>query len=415
MKNMNSNRLVQTFFKRLAVFGALSLAGCNSDPSDPGTLSNPSKDPGAAWTDDHPGPPHDEVQRTTPGATALSNLDARISGLETRLERTPGDVSTALLLGDLLLTRAQFAGTFDDLARADELADSLQDLAPIDSRVRSFAASSLSAVHEFGRAKELLGSNLPPLFLLATGGDLTSAYDEASLRAQHFANFETLSTLASVQAARGQFTEADALYVEALQAYRDVSPLPVAWVYFQRGVMWGEMADQPRLAIGMYREAVRRLPGYVVANVHLAELEWQTGDVKSAKARLQRLLSGPSTDPEPQGLLAELVVSEEPEQAAALTKAAKSRYEELFSSFPLAFLDHGAEFFAGPGGDPARALGLSLENLANRRNARSYLVAIEAALAASDPSKACELSAEAKAHDFQNVNLQVLLASLKCG
>jgi len=58
--------------------------------------------------------------------------------------------------------------------------------------------------------------------------------------------------------------------------YRDVSPFPIAYVAFQRGVMWAELANAPERALPLYREAVERLPGYVVANVHLAELTCTT-------------------------------------------------------------------------------------------------------------------------------------------
>ena len=46
---------------------------------------------------------------------------------------------------------------------------------------------------------------------------------------------------------------------DALATYRDVSPFPLAWIAFQRGVMWAEMADRPDLARPLYEEAVRRV------------------------------------------------------------------------------------------------------------------------------------------------------------
>ena len=182
-------------------------------------------------------------------------------------------------------------------------------------------------------------------------------------------------------------------FVDALDAYRDVSPFPVARVQFLRGVMWAEMADRADLAVELYRDAVRRIPGYVVASVHLAELEAENGDLTTARELLEPLVT--SGDPEPAGLLAELVEAEDPERAAELAARARARYDDLLARHREAFLDHGAEFFVGPGGQPLRGQELALENLSLRTNARAYLVAIEASESAGDLAAVCSLAADA--------------------
>lgn len=91
-----------------------------------------------------------------------------------------------------------------------------------------------------------------------------------------------------------------------------------------------------------------------------------------------------------------------------LIGAAHRRYDELLGKHRLAFADHGAEFFTGPGADPARAL----DNLANRETGRAYAIAIEAADAAGDTASLCALARDADALDSRHVGLASLLEEI---
>ncbi len=176
--------------------------------------------------------------------------------------------------------------------------------------------------------------------------------------------------------------------------------------------MWSEQADRPDRGIVFYRQAVDVLPQYVVANVHLAELEWKSGDAASAEARLRRVLPH-TADPEPRGLLAEIVAKRDAAEAATLTETARAGYEDLFVRHPAAFLDHGAEFFLGSGGVPKRALALAQANLAIRKNSRAYEVAIDAAEAAGDRAVLCSLAKEAR-RGTPSVVLKKRLDTVRC-
>ena len=99
---------------------------------------------------------------------------------------------------------------------------------------------------------------------------------------------------------------------------------------------------------------------------------------------------------EPAGRLSQRLTSSDPARAEALREQGAARYDELLSRHREAFLDHGAEFFAGAGGDPVRGLALALENVALRPVPRAYLVAIDAALAATDVATACRMVAESE-------------------
>ena len=61
-----------------------------------------------------------------------------------------------------------------------------------------------------------------------------------------------------------------------------------------------------------------------------------------------------------------------------------SGFEALLEKHPLAFADHGAEFYAGSGNDARRALELARINVANRPTLRAFEQAHAIAIAAGD-------------------------------
>ena len=134
-------------------------------------------------------------------------------------------------------------------------------------------------------------------------------------------SYSHLTLLASALGAAGRFDEADEVWGRALSVYRDVSPFTLGWVSFTRGVMWSESAGRSDLALALYRDAVQRLPSYVVASTHLSELE----DDAAAVARLEEVVDE-TFDPEPAGRLAERLVETDPARAHTLTMPPQLRY-----------------------------------------------------------------------------------------
>ena len=76
-------------------------------------------------------------------------------------------------------------------------------------------------------------------------------------------------------------------------------------------------------------------------------------------------------------------------------RVARDGFESLLAKHPLAFADHGAEFYLGSGDDPRRALELARLNLANRPTLRAFEQAVAAARAAGDSNAAGRLRHEA--------------------
>jgi len=155
-----------------------------------------------------------------------------------------------------------------------------------------------------------------------------------------------------------------------------------------------------------------------VANVHLAELELRQGQRGPAEQRL-RQMARQSEDPEAWSRLGELLLEAKPEDAEGreLIARARRRYEQLLRQQRPAFLDHGAEFFLGPGADPARAIELARDNLLLRQTGRAYQLALQAALAAGDSELFCQYRGAARTAAQANRSLSALIESQgqRCG
>lgn len=385
----------------MAVFLAAGFVGC--EEADPSSAS-PAAEPPVGPNPDQLDVAADLV--SIDPQVAVSNLVSHTDAALAAVADQPGVITHRSQAIDLLLSRTRFLGSYADFAAALRLAEDAVGLLPREPEAFLARAAVRSAIHEFGPARtdvveasQLAGEHVlgadkiqqrHAVLDLAIGADLNQAIANAEQAAAQHATFSSLTTLASLLAAEGRFDEADARYLEAARTYRDVSPFPLAWLAFQRGVMWGEMADRPDLALLLYRQAVVRLPHYVVANVHLAEIEAEIGSLEAAVSRLRRVAMD-AQDPEPSGLLAELLAEDAPDESDGLIARAAAQYDALLQQFPAAFADHGAEFFAGPGGDPARAVELALGNLQRRPTARSFQVAIGAARAANRRDLLCML------------------------
>jgi hypothetical protein len=292
---------------------------------------------------------------TTSGAIAIANLDHLIG------QAAPTDAV------DLWLARARFLGDTDALERAYRAAAA----PPPTTAALLRRAHTRAAVHEFRGA-------LADLELAERAGAAPAALtrDRATIA---IALGRPDDALAACEA--DQRADADAHYraaLTALAATHTTSPLPYAWLYFARGMLWTEQADAPSRGAAMYERALAYLPDFVAARVHLAEIEAARGDLAPAIARLAPI-AGTSRDPEALGLLGRLhVAAGAPVLGAAEIARARLRYDELLAPFPLAFADHAAELLLGPLGDRRRAATLAAENLANRATPR----AIELMLAA---------------------------------
>jgi hypothetical protein len=128
--------------------------------------------------------------------------------------------------------------------------------------------------------------------------------------------------------------------------------------------------------------------------VHLAEICSAGGAFSEAEELLRLVLA--IGDPEVNWRLADVLAAQgKTEDAEAQMIIARSGFESLLERHPLAFADHGAEFFAGSGNDYPKALQLARVNADNRPTLRALEQAHDIAVSIHDMAAARALFAEA--------------------
>jgi len=324
---------------------------------------------------------------TTASAIAIVNLDQQIvqAGSESGVE-------------ELLLVRSRYLGDYEALDRASRLSEgrfaTVRDLlrrAHTRSAVHRFsdAMADLAAAEQMGAdPKDILLSRASNLVATGHASEVIPALEKYEGQNPGYAS---RGALATAYAAVGRLDDADRLYAAALNDLDTTLPFPYAWIYFARGLMWSEQSDKLERAEAMYRQALAYVPEFVPANVNLAELEAARGDAAPAIEHLEHALHS-NDEPEALALLGVLYRhtgrKAEGEHDILL---ARQRYELLLAGYPLAFADHAAEYYLGPGADPERAWTLARQNLTNRETDRAVALAIKAAEATGRYNEACQL------------------------
>ena len=342
----------------------------------------------------------------TPGEVALANLSAQVDGARAALARQPRVLDLRSALVGHLLERARFTGSVTDLDEALLRVREAETETPGREQLL-LEARTFAALHRFPEALERLDeaeqAGLPAaqvtrerdIIQLALGVTRAEAQPILTRRAQAAARRPRVGTLvdyAAALAAAGRLAEADEQLARAELASPDVSPLPIAYIAFQRGVMAAEQLGDREVGERHYRAALRLVPGFVRASVHLAELEAARGDEAAASERLGALLG--AEDPEPASRLAELRSGPE---RAALRRTAESVYAALLSRHRAAYLDHALEFsLAHEPASSGRAEELARELLSTRPNARAHQLALHAARARHDHAWACRIADAAR-------------------
>jgi tetratricopeptide (TPR) repeat protein len=344
------------------------------------------------------------IAPTTHGEIALINLESARWRSWTRFFADPARDGIAEAVVEHEQLTLQFVGDVSSLDRVGLLAVQLDQADPMSARTRLIQAQVASMAHRFSDARHYLAEaeigSAPAADVVrlrlaidqACGNELDSVLDARRRIATGTGGLEDIVALGSLLADLRDFDAADRTYKQALQAYRDVSPFPVAGVCFQLGMLWGELAPEPDQAVAAqwYRQAIAILPGYTKARVHLAEICAAEGNFSEAEELLRRVMA--IADPEVSWRLADVLTAQgRPEEFKVHMTAARSGFESLLDRHLLAFADHGAEFYAGSGGDLRRALQLARVNADNRPTLRAFEQAHEIAISAGDGAAASDL------------------------
>ncbi len=332
-----------------------------------------------------------KLPQSPDGLAAVAAIDESIRTLRSDRELIP-----------LLLERAQIRGQLADYL--DALARSAHWIEAEPANVAAWKARALalSRIHRFAEARTAMQRVQALSDDPSDWEDLAAVLDEAAghpelaaAQRERAAKLRpgprTLTLWAATLALAGRFDEARALIPKAAATVRDNPASLLSWLTFQWGRIY-ELDGQLGAARQFYEEAHRRLPDSLDATVHLVEAMRATG--QDPKAILDAALRG---NPHPE-LLA----------LAGKTSEAAAEWERYVAALPEAFADHAARFYlspgVGPGHDPKRALELARGDLANRATIDARALVVEAALAAGDPTTACELApaleSGRRAHQF---------------
>jgi tetratricopeptide (TPR) repeat protein len=309
-----------------------------------------------------------------------------------------------------MLLRGQVTGKIADYEQALRLADEVTKQHPKDATLWGVHAQVMTTFHRFDDAladykrSEKLGMKpielvAPREDIAATRGNDTEALAYREKLAKERPGIDTLGALAVTVGDTGDLRRASKLFGDAQDSYRNISPFPVAMLYFQNGLLEQKLGSATRARV-LFQAAHDRLPCYPQATAHLASVLEATGQRDQAIELLRGAIKT-SDDPEFVGqLAATLKAAGQNDEAASLHKRAADRYEELVKKYPLAFADHAARFWLLPDGDAKRALALAQMNAKNRPTAEALRLVLDAAMAANDNALACKTGEALLARPF---------------
>lgn len=407
------------------------LVSCNRSAPSPAPAS-PATEPAAPTPPSAPAPLHAPMSQgelpTTDGRIAMTNLLGSLQTAEGLVKARQYDPSSMATVVKLRCAVAHYRGNLADYEQAAQMVDQMFKRAPQSPHSFLARAKLHSIFHEFDQAladlaqAEKLDPETAQVVYDGRAGIFTALgkSDEALAMYQQInarrPDTSTMGLLAGLLADRGQVAAADDLFMKAQLRFSDVAPFPIAWLYFQHGLMWEQAGNLPR-ARELYAAAVDRLPTYAPAVAHLAAAEAARANRERAIALLRPLVAE-SDDPEYKGQLAGLLKEAGDTAAAeALRTQARTQYEALLAKHPRAFASHAVRFYLGAGADPQAALAWAEKNLAALLTTDSLALAAEAATAAKASARACALADQLTKRQFVSARLHVIAsrAFTACG
>jgi len=133
-------RAIQTLPLIGAVIASSLLVGCSGEGVTPSVQENVAIELGFEG-------------RTTRGDIAIKNLSSQVAGREATARLRPADMTAQGQLVDLLLGRAQYAGTYSDFDRAVEVVEDALIRSNNSDEARIIQARVERALHNFRPAR----------------------------------------------------------------------------------------------------------------------------------------------------------------------------------------------------------------------------------------------------------------------
>ena len=350
-----------------------------------------------------------EMLKTTSCELFLSNLDHKLSALKRRYQRQPTVPQALVGYASQLYARGQIYGDLDEVAQALKIVETGLKTSPNAVKLRLLRAQIASTLHRvditrrelnwiqalFAKPPYPQGVALELIQTMRADLELETGQNVAAHLSKMERGYQSLSFDGFVRAARareqkGQVTLAQRYYGQAERHFKDVAPIPIAWLNVQRGLMAMHSGDFKSAQL-FFKTAYSRCPQYPMAAEHLAEIEGRLGHFERSVELYQSVIRQ-TQNPEFMAALAEIYLEHKRQaDAQALIEHARKRFDALERRYPNAMSGHAADFFLGLGEAPSRGLKLLLRNYKLRPNARAAQMLADALISAQRLQEASPL------------------------
>lgn len=293
---------------------------------------------------------------TTDWQVFIRNLRGQVKGSGAAVAKAPQPLKLKMH-AQKLLSLGRLLGDIEVLGEALAVADRMVKASPRDAAGLLLRAQARFALHQWDGVREDVKAIKKISPKLSGVGDLEAEllwnagkYDEATgaftALAKERPTLYRVARLGNILAQRAGFEAGDKAFARAETLYRDVSPVPIAWLYVQRALL--------RIEHGRYREALlflegayERAPGYPMVVEHLAQVHALLGDRRLA-AELYEEAIGLTPHPEYYGALAGVLrAMARTEEAEKHEATARARAGSLLKSHPAAAAGHAVEVLQG--------------------------------------------------------------------
>lgn len=416
-------------FHLAPIWLCLSLGSCTSQqppadaheekPAVPEVSTAAQKSPPAPKRTSSPASPRLEFNRDSRAfEKALADIDTELAATRARAQAQPKGWMVLEKVATLHLGRARLSGSYDDYAAAQEALTQAFERAPNGAGPVLTQASLDFTLHRLATIEEDLElyDRMPVVddalraHVIGLRGDVAfeqGRYEQARERFEAALALDRTPSLVAKLAhshwRRGEFDEAEKLYLEAYGLMPEHMLESRAWVHLQLGLM---DLDRGRYddAFAHYRDGAQILGGWWLLDEHIAEIAALKGmDAFALELYddiIERTGKGEFLDAKA-GLLAR--AGDQAGSQAAIDQATKVFEAELIR-FPEASyghaLDHYLEF-----GPPERALELATANHQLRPGVPAMIALAEARLGMNDVAGAREIIDQALATTWVSAEL----------
>ena len=390
---------------------ACLIAGCTRAPQ-----SGASDAPGAAAA----------TETVTPYAEALADSTRAVREAEDRAVADAAGWIPQEMLALAYLDRAQLTGSHDDYAAADAALRLAVDRAgkpgPCLAAARIHAAlhrlrKAAAAVGECaGRVQmsaaeraELEGIAADVAFHEGRYADALRGYRAALQLAESIAG---LARLSQYHARTGAPVEAAALLDRAERLYHGPSARPLAWLALQRGLLAldaGRWDD----ALALYLRAARLMPGWWLADEHIAEIHALRGEFDVALTRYEDIVARTGA-PEYMDAIARIRLGQhQPAEAAEWVARARAIHRRRLETLPEAAAGHAIDHFLQfEPLEGSELLALARRDLDARPGAEAHMHLAQAYLRLRRAADAANALAPVLSSPWQTAKLHALAAQV---